>query len=398
MKKFLIIITIVITMTLSDGYGQNRSIQFTDKPWSEIVAQARKENRLIFLDAYASWCGPCKWMAANIFTNDTVADFFNKTFICSSIDMEKGEGLTLRKQYEVRAYPTLLFIDGEGNMVHKKVGADRNAMDYINMGKTALDPGENLSACMKKYRSGSYGQDFIPKYLYRLADAYMPVQDVLKQYFSTQTENELYEPVNWNIIKRYVIDMDSPEFIFLVKNRKEFSKRYTEDSVDTKISNVYADVMMKMIRDIRMTDSIYNAMKEKIRVSGYEGAEKVFFYSDMYLFQFRGETQKFLELTYEKLLKYYGDDYNMLNNIAWSVQEMTSDKKYLERALTWAKRTVDLKSEPFNNDTVAMILLKMGKKEDAIRYEKEALRLAKEKHQPVREYEESLKNMMQPEN
>ena len=88
----------------------------------------------------------------------------------------------------------------------------------------------------------------------------------------------------------------------------------------------------------------------------------------------------------------------MLNNIAWSVQEMTSDKKYLERALTWAKRSVDLKSEPFNNDTVAMILLKMGKKEDAIRYEKEALRLAKEKHQPVREYEESLKNMMQPEN
>jgi len=46
--------------------------------WQDIVAMAKQENKLIFLDAYASWCGPCKWMAANMFTNDTIADYYNK--------------------------------------------------------------------------------------------------------------------------------------------------------------------------------------------------------------------------------------------------------------------------------------------------------------------------------
>jgi len=174
MKKFILITTIIITMALSDGFSQNRSIQFQMKPWSEILAQAKKENKLIFMDAFASWCGPCKWMAANIFTNDTFADFYNKTFICASFDMEKGEGLSLRNKFDVRAYPTLLFINPEGDMVHKKVGVAQKIQDYINLGLTALNPDECLIAYNKKYSEGDQDPLFIRAYLGRLADAYVP--------------------------------------------------------------------------------------------------------------------------------------------------------------------------------------------------------------------------------
>ena len=95
MQKLILVFTLVISVSTSAGYSQDRSINFTDKSWQEIVAMAKQQNRLIFLDAYASWCGPCKWMAANMFTNDSIADYYNKTFICASIDMEKGEGLNL---------------------------------------------------------------------------------------------------------------------------------------------------------------------------------------------------------------------------------------------------------------------------------------------------------------
>ena len=224
MKKFILITTIVITMALSDGFSQNRSIQFQVKPWSEILAQAKKENKLIFMDAFASWCGPCKWMAANIFTNDTVAEFYNKTFICTSFDMEKGEGLNLRNKFDVRAYPTLLFINPEGNMVHKKVGAAQKIQDYINLGMTALNPDECLSACNKKYNEGDQDPLFIRTYLARLADAYMPLTGVLQKYFASLKEEEMLTRTSWNIIYNYVDDMNSKEFGYLVKHEKDYGK------------------------------------------------------------------------------------------------------------------------------------------------------------------------------
>ena len=86
MQKFILTLILIFTIIIPKGFSQNRSIKFVEKPWKELIAMAKQDNKMIFLDAFASWCGPCKWMAANMFTNDTVADYYNKTFICASIE------------------------------------------------------------------------------------------------------------------------------------------------------------------------------------------------------------------------------------------------------------------------------------------------------------------------
>ena len=92
MKTVLSLVLMILSVTT---YSQNKYIQFETKTFAEIKALAKAQNKLIFLDAYTSWCGPCKYMAKNIFTNDTVADFYNSRFINAKIDMEKGEGVEL---------------------------------------------------------------------------------------------------------------------------------------------------------------------------------------------------------------------------------------------------------------------------------------------------------------
>ena len=72
--------------------AQNRSIVFREGNWEKILKQAKKEKKLIFVDCYTSWCGPCKMLAKNVFTQDKVADFYNTEFVCVKMDMEKGEG------------------------------------------------------------------------------------------------------------------------------------------------------------------------------------------------------------------------------------------------------------------------------------------------------------------
>ena len=122
MIRHFVIFLFLLRLFCPDCSGQNATIHFRNGSWDEIVDQARKEKKQIFLDCYTAWCGPCKKLAREIFTQDSVAEFYNRNFICVKMDMEK-EGKELGKKYKVMAYPTLLYIDsGTEQTDHALVG------------------------------------------------------------------------------------------------------------------------------------------------------------------------------------------------------------------------------------------------------------------------------------
>jgi len=395
MNNKLPFITVILLSTFLTGFTQNRSITFIEKPWSALLSQAKDQKKMIFMDAYTTWCGPCKWMAANMFTNDTIADYYNKTFICAHFDMEKGEGLQLAKTYQVRAYPTLLFINPAGEMVHTRVGAPQKIRDYLEMGEIALTPGEGFSACVKKFQEGDRDPKFIMKYLERLQGAYMPVNEPLKLYFSSQKEPDLLNRNNWEMIYQYVTDIDSPVFVYLLKHQKEYEKLYTADSVNSKIFNVFLQSLSNMARSRTFTIENYNLLKQKIKASGYMKADMVIFAGDINLYQMKSEEKKLLDLAYTDLEKYYANDYIMLNGMAWKFFEMATEIKYLEKAAGWAKKSIALKSTSENNDTYANLMFKLGNKPDAVKYEKAALELAIKANLDLKGYEENLKKFQE---
>lgn len=95
----------------------DQGIQFIEANWSKALQEAKKQRKLIFIDAYASWCGPCKLLKKNTFPNKEAGEFFNKNFINVAIDMEKGDGPALAEKFQVTAYPTLIIADWDGNIV-----------------------------------------------------------------------------------------------------------------------------------------------------------------------------------------------------------------------------------------------------------------------------------------
>lgn len=98
-------------------------IDFKSLSFDEALKIAARENKLVFIDCFTDWCEPCKVLSAEVFTAKIVKDYFDKNFINLKIDMEKGEGPTLAKRFKIKGYPTLLLIDGQGNIVHEKVGS-----------------------------------------------------------------------------------------------------------------------------------------------------------------------------------------------------------------------------------------------------------------------------------
>src|SRR5262245_56376781 len=96
-----------------------QGIQFEHGSWQEAVAKAKAEGKFIFLDAYTTWCGPCKTMVAKTFPDSAVGRFFNTHFVNVKMDMERGDGVELSTRYKVWIYPTLLFLDAEGMIQHR---------------------------------------------------------------------------------------------------------------------------------------------------------------------------------------------------------------------------------------------------------------------------------------
>lgn len=133
--KLLIILaaSIMLFGNVTEATAQS-GINFHKGTWDEVKAKAKADGKIIFVDAYAVWCGPCKWMDANVFSNSSVGEVYNSTFVNYKFDMEKGEGPAFARQYKVTAYPTLLFIDGDGKVVHEVKGS-RSATDFIALGK-----------------------------------------------------------------------------------------------------------------------------------------------------------------------------------------------------------------------------------------------------------------------
>jgi thiol:disulfide interchange protein len=89
---------------------------------SEVLMKAEKEDKIVFIDMYADWCLPCKVMDEEVFNDKATADFMNANFINYKVNGEKGEGPDLAVIYQVRGYPTHLFVDAKGRVLERNLG------------------------------------------------------------------------------------------------------------------------------------------------------------------------------------------------------------------------------------------------------------------------------------
>lgn len=240
MKKVFLLSLLFLGIVLGAD-AQTSGINFEQtKEWKKIVKKAKKEQKLIFVDCYTSWCGPCKMLAKNVFTQQAVGDFFNQHFVNVKYDMEKdADGVVLKEQFGVKAFPTLVFVDpATQTVVHRMVGAG-SAEWLLTGAKSANDPQNNLSGMMRRYQAGERGVEFLGKYLEALSSAYMADEQgkVAEEYLYGLTEEQLATKENWELIKKYVNDPLSDPMKKVMANREKFYVLAGKEVVDYKLSN-----------------------------------------------------------------------------------------------------------------------------------------------------------------
>ncbi|GET24374.1 thioredoxin family protein [Prolixibacter sp. NT017] len=134
----LAMITFANLPTIKAENSTKSGITFHQGSWDEALQLAKKEGKPIFLDISASWCGPCKMLKARTFPSEEVGNFYNANFINVAVDGEKGEGIELARKFKIRGYPSLIFIDSNGNLIAQTAGY-RNPKQFIELGEQIVN-------------------------------------------------------------------------------------------------------------------------------------------------------------------------------------------------------------------------------------------------------------------
>lgn len=144
-------------------------IEFMHGTLEEGLAKAKKENKHLFVDVYAVWCGPCKMMAATAFVDPEVAKYYNQNFISLKLDGEKNDGPDVMRKYGISAYPTLMYFKPDGALAAKVVGA-MNAKQLISQGTDIINPERSpIYIASKKYQKSSKSKSDLSTYIYTLS-------------------------------------------------------------------------------------------------------------------------------------------------------------------------------------------------------------------------------------
>lgn len=136
-KLFLLIPVLLVVVMVAARCAPPEGIQFYDKSWQEVLKKAKAEHKPIFLDIYASWCGPCKMLKRETFPDKEAALYFNAHFVSTSFDGEKGDGVMLARKYKIEGYPALFILDESGEVLNSTLGF-MSADELVQFGKHAM--------------------------------------------------------------------------------------------------------------------------------------------------------------------------------------------------------------------------------------------------------------------
>lgn len=360
---------IALFMLISfSGFAQEEEgIRFEDVDSLEAALKlAKEQNKLVFMDCYTTWCGPCVHLTKNIFPIKEVGDFYNANFINVKFDMEKDAGIGIAKKYHVRAYPTLLFLDANGEVVHKHLGAgDQNLV--LNIGKTALDPDNNFRSVVSRLESGEINPELLTRYI-NSEGANAQTDLWIDRYFYSLDKDQRISPESWAILRAGVNEFNNDHFYFLYNNEKAFKEILDNpDEVDEKLLQVFTNAQ----RQFKSMEKIEHPMMEKARIS----TEMQFAQSDYYQEKDLEHWKKFINSA-KAYFEAYEVDALLLNNTAWFVYENFKNHEDLESvkiAAEWARKSVEMGRNNFNLDTYAALLFELGEIKQAVELQKEAM-------------------------
>lgn len=410
----LALIPILMITGITCGYSQGDSavgIVFAHGlSWQEVLQKAKLENKYVFVDCYATWCGPCRQMDNNIYSNAFVGNYMNGKFISIRVQMDTTQhdneevsrwyalAHSFGDMYHIGSYPCYLFFAPDGRAVHKNIGS-MDIMGFLSVVNAAMDSNQQYYTLLMNYREGKRSYTMMPL----LAEAAQSVgnyatevevaSDYVHHYLELLPGEKIWTGENIRFINQHLDAINYSDKIFgsFFKNRRMIDSIMARPTFADNVINIilYRDEIKpeitkglkaslapnwhRMEKSISKTWNAYYAHKNILQgqIDYYKSRKNWKHYVKYF---FRQKEEEGIEKW-----KPEGSTILDLNNAAWEVFQY-GNRKELKKALCWVDRILSAgtSSRPIPDamDTKANILYKLGRKAEGLELEEQAHILA----------------------
>lgn len=365
MKKIISGISIFCAIIIS----AQENIQFQELPFKDIIAKAKKEKKLVFIDAYTSWCGPCKMMEKNVFNQKAVSTYYNTNFINARFDMEKGEGREIAAKFGVRSYPTYLFLNGEGELVSRNTGYMEESM-FVAMAQDINSPGNQKGSLKERFANGEKNPEFLINIIKLNANSdYDFAKKASERYFQNKKKTEELSKDDIGFLLYFIKSSEDNNYSVFTSRKAEIVKylpeetynefdaqlklaKVVEQSIDDKNKRINDDYFLKIAEPLVGKQAAITKLNQT-KLSYYE------------------QNANFPE--YEKAaVDYYKNaesfDPNELLRAAWVFADHVKTPSSLKKATEWAEKSVMTGETSENTYILAKLYYLTGNNETAKNY------------------------------
>lgn len=405
-KKILTVLTLLPLTLLSQV---DQSLQWAEGlSWPDIVAKAKMEEKVIFVDCYATWCGPCKEMDAQVYVNPRVTSLLNNKFLCVKIQMDStsNDPISARKLfstakefeklYKINSLPTFLFFSPEGSPLHKDQGK-KNVPEFLALLGDAMDSSRQIYSIVERYKKRIYNYKELPRIIKTLKEmneetiANEIARDYISHYLENLPEVDYLTFDNMRFIRDNAIVLRESDRIFKIclqnpagidtaLGEKRFAKTLSEFVI-------YKDVIQPYLLNSKETgkEPNWKHIAQKLRTTYVKNEYfNPLLDAQISWSKYRKNWSNYTKYLYKKMrsgaFAEYGKEKNILvafiNNKAAELLTYSNRRRELKVGIEWVNYAISAygtgESLPTLLDTKANLLYKMGKRQLALATCKEA--------------------------
>jgi thioredoxin-related protein len=428
MKSILLGILFICVHAVAQEQNYKGIRWIKDLSWEQIKEKAKKENKYIFVDCYTTWCGPCKKMDKEVYGQDSVGDFMNEKFINVRVQMDRtnndnndvigwyNEAERIKDRYRVTIFPSYLFFSPIGDIIHRDVSYMASDK-FVSMAEMAFNPQSQYYTLKAEYEEGRKDYSKM-KYLVKKGEKFRDREFVTLlridylSYLSKQPEKIVFTKSNIDFISSAIPDTKSNWFNMFYQKSKKVNEimgqtGFARRSCDSAIAREYINPVLNKVKPGNNPnwDSIYSVIERKW---GVEFANRNVTWRKAQWSLISND-----ELNYMKCLiqldemggldtSYLMSDI-IINSFAYSnvfkmeQSELKENPEILDAAILMMERVVRRSNlilhlgednlqkdtaftfewKAMKIDTYASLLFKAGRKDEAIKWENEAMHIAK---------------------
>jgi len=416
MERTIILLSLVTTTIIARA-----QVEFTKlTSWKAVLGHAKKENKYIFIDGYATWCGPCKMMDDTIYSLKGVGELMNEKFISVKVQTDQNatddefvrawynDAARLTKKYQLNILPSLVFLSPDGEVLHSAVGF-QNAYHFAGLIRYVTCPeAKQNKKLLEGYLHGKKNYPGLPKLIQGVRSlrndslAREMVKDYVKNHLNHQTDrSKILTKENTELAQQYIDMLSSKDKLIIELNKERDSKKtdslINSPTVTVRLLSYVAEKEELEERLCRNEEVInrkpdwnqletvihkkYPAIDVKVLLMDYCLSEINML--DRRGFYFRVENWQEINKFYQPLMvdAVAKDNLDGINNYCWYTYAcLVNDKSSLEAASKWMDTCLTIATQkmskflPIYWDTKSVIEYKLGDRQKAIEGQEMALK------------------------